>query len=62
MASIYCEVCGREQKNIRTPENLIAWTHKEARKPITCRPHRRTSLYQDKHRLKYNPLTGKNKI
>lgn len=57
MASIYCEVCGKEQKNIRMPSKLIAWTHKEARKPVTCLIHRRISLY-DRHLRKYNPLTG----
>ena len=61
MASIYCEICGQQQKGIETPEKLIEWTHREARKPVTCLSHRRVSLY-DKHRLKYNPLTGKSKI
>lgn len=60
MASLYCEVCGTEIKNIQNPRRLLGWTHNEARKPVTCTTHRRASLY-DGDKLKFSPLTGSRK-
>ncbi len=60
MASVYCEVCGVEIKNIRDPQRLINWNHREARSLVGCVNHNRASLY-DKSLQRFNPLTGERK-
>ena len=60
MASVYCEVCGIEIKNIRDPQRLIKWNHTEARSLVGCFKHNRVSLY-DKSLHRFNPLTGERK-
>lgn len=60
MASVYCEVCGTEIKNIRDPKKLIAWNHNEAKSLVGCFKHNRYALYEKKYH-RYDPLTGKKK-
>ncbi len=60
MANIYCEVCGQVASGkVVSPTRLITWTHREAKKPVTCDKHRYTRLFFDRDKLKFNPLTGK---
>ena len=58
MASIYCEFCGAEIKDIRSPEKLLTWLRRGRRADVVrCERHGRTSKLSDLCRT-HDPLTG----